>query len=62
MEKKLNPNTSNQEEGEELLSTLIKQAGNEARTRRKKALDEHFNKLKEVIAEAVSHQKKSIPT
>ena len=50
-----------QDEGEEQLASLIRQAGADARIRRKKALDEHFNKLKEVISMAASHLKESIP-
>ncbi|MDM8522805.1 hypothetical protein QUF80_05475 [Desulfococcaceae bacterium HSG8] len=34
------------------LDLLIKEAGNEARMRRKKTLDNHFKKLKRVIADA----------
>lgn len=50
----------NYEDGEVQLSSLIKQAGNEARNRRKQALDEHFNKLKKVVSDAMSSQKESI--
>ncbi|MBF0405958.1 MAG: hypothetical protein HQM10_01285 [Candidatus Riflebacteria bacterium] len=56
MEKERISDSAGQEDGEEQLSTLIKHAGNEARMRRNKALETHFNKLKKVIAEAVSHQ------
>ena len=46
----------NQEKGEDQLELLIKQAGDEARIRRKATLDAHFSKLKKVIIDAVSHQ------
>lgn len=62
MKKETQPDSTRQEEGEEQLSILIKQAGDEARMRRNKALEKHFNKLKEVVAEAVSHQQTSVPT
>jgi hypothetical protein len=42
------------EDGEEQLSLLIKQAGNDARNHRKKVLDEHFVKLNKIIKHAVS--------
>lgn len=51
---------ASQEAGEDQLFSLIKQAGNEARNRRKKALDQHFNLLREVITDAVSRQRKSL--
>jgi len=47
--------SASQEEGEEQLFVLIKEAGNEARNRRKKTLDEHFNKLNKIIKNAASH-------
>jgi DNA-binding protein YbaB len=53
----IKPEASNQEEGEEQLASLIKQAGNEARKRRKKTLDEHYKKIKAAVSEAVSRQK-----
>jgi hypothetical protein len=49
------------ENGEEQLSELIKEAGDTARMRREKALNEHFKKLKKVIADA-AHQQISMPT
>jgi len=48
------------EEDEKHLAILIHQAGEDARIRRKKMLDAHFKKLNDMIAEAVSSQKKSI--
>lgn len=50
------------EEGEEQLEVLIKQAGEEARTRRNKALDEHSKKLKKAIKKAISQRQEPIPT
>lgn len=51
-----------QEVGEEQLTVLIKQAGDEARARKREALDQHFKKLRAAIAEGVSRRKESIPT
>ena len=42
------------ETGEEQLSRLIKQAGEEARAKKKKILALHYKRLKEVIAEGVA--------
>lgn len=50
------------EDGEEQLSMLIIQAGNDARNRRKKALDEHFDKLNKMIKNAVPPTHVSMPT
>ncbi len=41
------------EEDEKHLALLIHQAGEDARIRTKKILDEHFKKLNDMIAEAV---------
>jgi hypothetical protein len=54
-------NKKHQEVGEDQLTVLIKQAGEEARARRRKALDKHFKMLRAVIAEGVSRRKESIP-
>jgi len=48
------------EEAEKHLALLIHQAGEDARVRTKKILDEHFKKLNNMIAEAVLSQKKSL--
>jgi len=61
MEQKLDMNEKNQEPGEEQLSILIKQAGDEARARKREILARHFNKLRATIAKAVSRQQDSIP-
>jgi hypothetical protein len=55
-------NNKHQEVGEEQLTVLIKQAGDEARARKRKALDRHFKMLRAVVAEGVSRRKESIPT
>jgi len=43
-----------EDEGEKQLAILIHQAGDDARIRRKKMMDEHFKKLNDMITEAVS--------
>lgn len=45
------------EEPEKQLTLLIHQAGEDARTRRKKMLDEHYKKLGNMIAESISSRK-----
>jgi len=55
-------NNKHQEVGEEQLTVLIKQAGDEARARKREALERHFKMLRAVIAEGVSRRKESIPT
>ncbi len=63
MEEVASQNNKQQQEevGEEQLAVLIKQAGDEARARKREALDRHFNMLRTVIAEGVSRRKESIP-
>jgi len=56
MEQKFDPNDSNQEAGEEQLSILIKQAGNDARLHKQEAMSRHFEKIRSVIIEAKSRQ------
>jgi len=56
MEHGFDPNDRNQEAGEEQLSILIKQAGNDARSRKREALSRHYEKLRAVIIEAKSRQ------
>ncbi len=60
--KETKTDTANPEKGEEQLSLLIRQAGSEARNRRKKVLDEHFDKLNKMIKEAVSRIQVKKPT
>ncbi len=55
-------NLDNPEEGEDQLSLLIKQAGNEARNHRKKIMNEHFDKLNKVIKQALSRIQITTPT
>jgi hypothetical protein len=62
MEEVSDQNNKHQEVGEEQLTVLIKQAGDEARARKREALDRHFKMLRAVIAEGVSRRKESIPT
>jgi dsDNA-binding SOS-regulon protein len=61
MEKVADRYKKHQESGEEQLAALIKQAGEEARARKREALDLHFKKLRAVIAEGVSRWKNSTP-
>lgn len=49
----------NQETAEERLTALIKQAGDEARARKQKAMAWHLKKLQAVIGEAVSRRQGS---
>lgn len=60
MEHGFDPNDPNQEAGEEQLSILIKQAGNDARSRKREALSRHYEKLRTVIIEAKSRQQRTI--
>jgi len=57
---KNNKNKTHQEGGEEQLAVLIKQAGDEARARKREALAHHFKILRDVIEEGVSRRKESI--
>ncbi|OEU76816.1 MAG: hypothetical protein BA872_05720 [Desulfobacterales bacterium C00003060] len=50
----------NQETAENRLAALIKEAGDEARARKREALAWHFEKLQTVIGEAVSRRQDSI--
>ena len=62
MKQGFDSNDKNRETAEKRLAALIKQAGDEARARKRKALAWHFKKLQTVIGEAVSRQQASIPT
>ena len=53
MEQGFDSNDKNQETAEKRLVALIKQAGDEARARKREALALHFKKLETVIGEAV---------
>lgn len=61
MEELFDQNNKHQEVGEEQLAVLINQAGEEARVRKREALDRHFKRIREVIAESVSRRQESIP-
>ncbi|MEI7590290.1 MAG: hypothetical protein WCJ49_03105 [Deltaproteobacteria bacterium] len=56
MKHEFDPNDQNQEAGEEQLSIIIKQAGNDARLRKQEAMFRHFEKIRAVIIEAKSRQ------
>ena len=60
MEYGFDPNDPNLEACEEQLSILIKQAGNDARSRKREALSRHYEKLRTVITEAKSRQQRAI--
>jgi hypothetical protein len=62
MKEGLDKNNQIQEVGEEQLNELIKQAGNEARSRKKKALARHLKMLQAAVAEGVARRKNSITT
>ncbi len=49
-----------QDSAEERLAELIKEAGAEARARNKKAMEQHFKKLRAVISEAASRNRNSV--
>lgn len=51
-----------QEAGEEQLNELIKQAGKEARSRKKEAFARHVKMLHAAVAEGVARRKNSIAT
>ncbi|MDQ1351371.1 MAG: hypothetical protein QG657_1673 [Acidobacteriota bacterium] len=53
-------NMKHEEAGEEHLAVLIKQAGEEARKRKREAMDRHFKMLQSAIAEGLSRRKESI--
>lgn len=62
MEKELEQNEKNKEVGEEEeLTSLIKQAGVEARMKKREVMIQHYNKLREVIKEAMTHKQGSLP-
>ena len=62
MKQGLGTDDKDQETAEKRLAVLIKQAGDEARARKRKAMTRHFNKLQTVISEAVIRQQNSMPT
>ena len=61
-DKKESPDrTDSMESGEEELAILIKEAGKTARARKKKAMDEHFQKLHMAIIGTLSHEQSIKP-
>ncbi len=56
MKHEFDQNDQNQEAGEEQLSILIKQAGNDARLRKQEAMFRHFEKIRAVVIKAKSQQ------
>ena len=61
MENESESNETDRDAGEEQLMALIKQAGDEARMKKSEAMKQHFNKLRDVIADAASHKQRSLP-
>jgi hypothetical protein len=57
MKEELDENNQIQEAGEEELNELIKQAGNEARSRKKEALERHLKMLQTAVAEGMARRK-----
>lgn len=60
MKKALEPKEKNKESGEKQLTELIRQAGHEARIKKREVMTQHFNRLQEVIKKAVSRKQKSL--
>jgi len=60
MDPVLDSNDREQEAGEDYLAILIKQAGNEARTRKREALARHYEKIELEILEAKLRQQRAI--
>jgi F0F1-type ATP synthase membrane subunit b/b' len=53
MEQKLSP-------AEEQLTALIKQAGDEARMKKREIMAQHFNKIQNLIKEAISRKHRTL--
>ncbi len=51
-----------EEVGEEQLTVLMKQAGEEARKRRREAMEQHFKMIEAAIAEGLSRRKEPLQT
>ena len=58
----INLHNKKHEAEEEQLFQLIKQAGEDARSRKREAMARHINKLQAVISEAVSRKNNSVST
>jgi hypothetical protein len=58
----INLHNKKHEAEEEQLFQLIKQAGEDARSRKREAMARHINKLRAVISEAVSRKNNSVST
>lgn len=57
--KNTNSDKGNLELGEAQLFELIRQAGNEARIRKKKAMERHRERLRDAVKEGVLHRRDS---
>ncbi len=53
-------NNKYEEVGEEQLAVLIKEAGEEARKRKKEAMERHFKMIEAAIAEGLSRRKEPL--
>jgi len=58
----INLHKKKHEAEEKQLFQLIKQAGEDARSRKREAIARHINKLQAVISEAVSRKNNSVST
>jgi hypothetical protein len=58
----INLHNKKHEAEEKQLFQLIKQAGEDARSRKREAMARHINKLQAVISEAVSRKNNSVST
>lgn len=59
MKERSDKNNQTQEPGEAQLNKLIKQAGQQARSRKKKVLAQHIKMLQAAVDEGVARRKKS---
>lgn len=62
MEKNLGTNDTDQNAAEEQLFELIKQAGDEARIRKKEAMARHFERLRAAVEEGVLQRRGPVST
>ena len=56
----MNNDDNYDEAGEKRLAELIKEAGRDARLRKKKVMEQHYAKLRRIIKEAVANREQFI--